>query len=211
VRERHGGRFIAPIDGDGGGAWIAVNHYGMTLCLLNGIEVAAGEREYQSRGWLLLDLIDCAEPQQVRDHINNMGLAHFQPFTLAAVQGARETLLFHWNGARLLIEENGEAQMPLISSSYETARVVAERRAQFALLKRASGRLDVALLDRFHRSHEPAPNAFSVCMHRVDAQTVSLSRVIVNRGQIEFLYYPQPPCCAAGITPYATRLKLVAK
>ena len=34
--ERGGVRFIAPIDADFGGTWIAANEFGISLCLLNG-------------------------------------------------------------------------------------------------------------------------------------------------------------------------------
>ena len=56
IQERAGVRFVAPADADFGGAWIAVNEFGVSLCLLNGSE-ACPRLVRKSRGILLLDLI----------------------------------------------------------------------------------------------------------------------------------------------------------
>ena len=55
---REGVRFTAPIDAEAGGAWIALNEFGVSLCLLNGGEGPGPHREARrSRGLLVLDLI----------------------------------------------------------------------------------------------------------------------------------------------------------
>ena len=46
----------------------------------------------------------------------------------------------------------------------------------------------------FHSSHEPQCGATSVCMHREDARTVSLSEITSSRGQVQFRYFDGPPC-----------------
>ena len=46
----------------------------------------------------------------------------------------------------------------------------------------------------FHTSHAPIPSAYSPCMHRDNADTVSFSLVTVADGVIEFAYLPMPPC-----------------
>jgi hypothetical protein len=50
------------------------------------------------------------------------------------------------------------------------------------------------LLMDFHTSHAPIPSAYSPCMHRDNADTVSFSRVTVADGVIEFAYFPKSPC-----------------
>ena len=44
-----GGRFLAPVDSDGGGTWIAVNDRGVGLCLLNDYDADPGSGEFESR------------------------------------------------------------------------------------------------------------------------------------------------------------------
>ncbi len=209
LRERHGVRFIAPIDGASGGAWIGVNQFGLTLALLNRYDVPAGPArdEYLSRGWLLLELLDSRAPQHTQQRLQARRLTAFQPFTLAAVALGEAARLFQWDGCRLTVEANAEAQLPLISSSFATARVLAARRAQFAQLP-ANVDERRAALARFHQSHAPAPGPFSVCMHRDNAQTVSYSHLQIAAPQIAFNYFPQAPCASAGAAPYATRLEL---
>jgi hypothetical protein len=209
LRERQGVRFIAPIDGESGGTWLGVNQYGLTLALLNRYAVQAGpaRAEYLSRGWLLLELLDSPAPQHAQERLQTRRLTAFQPFTLAAVAVAEPARLVQWDGCRLMVEANAEAQLPLTSSSFATARVIAERRAQFAQLPVNVDERRVALAS-YHQSHTPAPGAFSVCMHRDNAQTVSYSHIQVAASQITFNYFPQAPCAAAGATPYATRLEL---
>lgn len=209
LRERHGVRFIAPIDGESGGTWIGVNQYGLTLALLNRYDVLAGppREEYLSRGWLLLELLDSVAPLHVQQRLQARRLTAFQPFTLAAVAVSEPACLFQWDGCQLTIEDKAEAQLPLTSSSFATAEVVAERRAQFAQLPLNADHSS-SVLANYHQSHTPAPGAFSVCMHRDNAQTVSYSHIQVAAAQITFNYFPQAPCAVAGTVPYATRLEL---
>ena len=58
---RNGTRFLAPVDGDFGGTWIATNEFGVSVCLLNGANLTGSEIHAatpgRSRGLLLLDLI----------------------------------------------------------------------------------------------------------------------------------------------------------
>src|SRR5271166_4952326 len=58
---RDGVRFLAPVDGDFGGSWIATNEIGVSVCLLNGTNLTGSSggrpRKARSRGLLLLDLI----------------------------------------------------------------------------------------------------------------------------------------------------------
>src|ERR1700693_4285949 len=51
---RNGTRFLAPVDGDFGGTWIATNEFGISVCLLNG---AGDQHNVRSRGLLIPDLI----------------------------------------------------------------------------------------------------------------------------------------------------------
>src|SRR5947209_18986874 len=57
----NGVRFIAPVDGDFGGTWIAVNEFGLSLCVLNGYRKTGPSSQpgFVSRRLLLPELIDC--------------------------------------------------------------------------------------------------------------------------------------------------------
>jgi hypothetical protein len=201
VRERRGVRFIAPLDGAYGGTWIGVNQFGLSLCLLNRYqgEVAhSGEvGSYLSRGLLLVELIDCRTRSQTQSRIGQISLAHFRPFTLLILEPGQPPLLTHWTGRERLSEPDGASSMPLISSSHDLTGVSLSRRRHFNNLLTESGTVDDHLLDKFHRSHSPAASAYSTCMHRDDARTVSFSKVFVSRDGIEFFYHADSPCAGA--------------
>jgi hypothetical protein len=95
-----------------------------------------------------------------------------------------------------LIRQERESAMPLSSSSYNTSGVIEARRTCFERLTAGRSRLDPATLFRFHASHSPGRSAFSPCMHREDARTVSFSWIKATREAVEFRYHPDSPCTA---------------
>jgi hypothetical protein len=193
-----GMRFVAPTDGDHGGSWIGVNEAGLALCLLNGYEGAptasAAEGDYRSRGLLLTGLIDCATVSQVRERVLGADLSCYRPLTMAVLTPDEPALLVRWAGGRKSFDAAGDAAMPLTSSSYRGDEVSAARRSLFRRMVDESGAVTPEFLREFHRSHEPERGAFSVCMHRGDAATVSFSHVKVDGRLIEFSYQPLSPC-----------------
>ena len=121
-------------------------------------------------------------------------LASFQPFTLVVVQPQCPTGVYHWNGASL---QSAVAVQPLLtSSSFDTARVIAQRQASFTTLQSRAGETRAATLQRFHRSHAPLAPGAAVCLHRAEAETVSFSHIAVTPARITFRYTPQAPCGA---------------
>jgi hypothetical protein len=67
------------------------------------------------------------------------------------------------------------------------------RRAEFVRQVGGSA-VDPARLYWFHASHGSEPNAYSPCMHRPDAETVSFSWIVVTPREIRLLYAPAAPC-----------------
>src|SRR5262245_36927927 len=86
VQRRQGVRFIAPVDPDFGGTWIAVNQFGLAICLLNGDHSPNGcgqeKTQFRSRGLLPMDLADCRSLVEVKSRIALLALEDFRPFRL---------------------------------------------------------------------------------------------------------------------------------
>jgi hypothetical protein len=188
IRERDGVCFIAPTDRHAGGTWIGTNEFGISLCLLNG---PPAERAYQSRGLLLFELLSAPSFEEARRRLLGSGLFRFAPFTLAILAPGGYTAAMEWDGRRI---SDVEPRLPLVSSSFDPQGVRARRREEFERRLNAACEPSPSLLFGFHLSHGAAPDAYSTCMHRPDAETVSLSRVKVTQSQIEFLYLPGTPC-----------------
>ncbi len=195
VDERGGVRLIAPADGDFGGTWIAVNEFGLSLCLLNG--AGGGQREGRSRGMLVRELIGATSGGECGWWLRRRDLAAFAPFTLAMLEPGQAAALARWDGERLAMVMPADSMMPLISSSYDPAGVRLCRLQEFRRRVGAKRNVDPAALYWFHASHRERPDAYSLCMHREDAETVSFSCVVVTRGEIRFFYSPAPPCRTA--------------
>jgi hypothetical protein len=182
--ERGGADYIAPIDADFGGTWIAVNEHGISLCLLNG----RSGRGTQSRGLIIPDLIWSRSIDDCAFLLRQSDLSPFAPFTLLMLEPGQPAAVAAWDGMCLTLDP--DARAPLTSSSYDPDGVRRERLREFARLKPA----DLASLRRFHTSHAGSSGAHAACMHRPDAETVSFSEVNVRDGRIRFHYLPAAPC-----------------
>ncbi len=199
VRRKGATRYIAPLDGDFGGSWLAVNESGVTLCLLNGY-AAEDRRETEpaggwvSRGLLLIDLIDVSGLTELRRRLEEIELGRFRSFLLAGFELGAPDLLASWSRERLALESPIDQLNPLVSSSFATAEV---KRSRIRLFREMAARCEAPTerlhLD-FHASHVPSQGPYSPCMHRPDARTVSFSRVRVEPGRVRFDYVPHSPC-----------------
>ena len=194
VMMRGGVRYIAPVDSDAGGSWISVNEFGLSLCLLNGSAGAQWSSARRSRGLLLRELAWAPSGAECALWIKQLDLRPYAPFSLIILEPRRPAMLADWDGQELTIDPAGDRHMPLTSSSFDAEGVRHSRLNQFARLVPAADSLDPALLYWFHSSHGKAPDAYSPCMHRDDAETVSFSWVIVSGNSIRFLYSPGAPC-----------------
>ena len=194
----HGGvRFIAPIDGDCGGTWVGVNEFGLALCLLNGTGPARGRT---SRGLLVLDLLTSPSLCAARERVLAIDASAYGPFTLVMIELEARTAVCSSDGSKVRL--GGEPQPPLVSSSFDPAGVERARRRELAHV--TTGTLDAPALQRYHQSHGAAPSAYSPCMHRPDAETVSFSRIRVAASEVEFYYTPAAPC--RGVPEETVRL-----
>ncbi len=198
-----GVRIIAPRDGDFGGTWIASNEYGVSVCLLNGAALG-GELpspRWQpvrslglSRGLLLLNLANARTAAQVCERAWRQDLSPYAPFTVVALEPGQPSALVEWNGVEKAVVLNGDSFMPLASSSFDAPGARAWRRREFQRLTAFGQRSSPETLYAFHESHGCQAGAYSPCMHRADAQTVSFSWVTVTPESIGFFYAPGAPC-----------------
>jgi len=196
ILTREGVRFVAPTDRTAGGTWIGANEHGITACLLNGPLKSRDSvgRTYKSRGLLLPELLSAPSMAEARERVWNFDLSPIAPFSLAILEPDQHTTVIEWDGLDKVILPYGEPYMPLVSSSFEPEIVESRRREEFLRRRDAAGRLDATVLYTFHASHGKSPNAYSPCMHRSDAETVSFSWVKVTEAEIEFFYSPGAPC-----------------
>lgn len=197
-------RYIAPIDGDCGGTWLAANQFGVSLCLLNG-DVQAGPEPDRSRGLLVREFAPSRSLDRCMARLKRFDPKPYAPFFLLVLEPKRPAVVAQWDGSSFVIDCSADARLPLSSSSFDASGA---RWARSRMLKhhvRSSNAADPASLYAFHASHGESPSAYSPCMHREDAQTVSFSWVVVSRDEVRFLYSPVAPCQSAPSAPQILR------
>lgn len=200
LQVRDGVRYLAPLDPDRGGTWLAVNEFGLCVALLNGAvlhaipDQAGLNADAISRGLLIPELITSTTGADVMQRLGRMPLQRFPAFTMVVLEPLGPALAAEWSGSEFTVLPDADRHMPLISSSVqqEAAREFRQRDLQRRIGQ--VGQLSSAVLWEFHESHGPGPGALSTCMHRADAQTVSFSWVQVGQGSVDFFYSPGAPC-----------------
>ena len=199
IRECGGVRYVAPIDSDFGGTWIAANEFGVSVCLLNG---DAGTQNsfpsrQRSRGLLLRELAWETTGADCLLSLRQLDLSPYAPFVLLILEPDQPAILAEWSRERLTVASAAD-QMPLTSSSFDSCGVRRSRLSEFERRAGMAARVDPTLLYQFHASHgtgmDARADAYSPCMHREDAETVSFSWVVVTREEVRFLYSPSAPC-----------------
>jgi hypothetical protein len=209
--EREGVRYVSPVDGDAGGTWIGTNEFGVSACLLNGGNLSgktgpafeagpAGKAEHlesplKSRGFVLPDVLTRPCLQEIRSFLRRTDLSSYAPFTLAALEPSQPAFVFEWSGSERIFEDRAGSHSIVTSSSFDSGAVRAGRLAQYRQVFGSAATVDPDSALAFHRSHTPSRSAYSVCMHRPDAVTVSFSTISVTRSSVVFDYFAQPPCC----------------
>ena len=197
-------RYLAPVDGDYGGTWISSNEFGISICLLNGSpgNGRASADENVSRGRLVTAVAKARTAWEAAEQVTAMDLRKFAPFQLVAIGTERPVMTVAWDGHIAVTHVDSEKRLPLVSSSVDPDGVLEFRRERFRKLIGSTDRVDGSVLFEFHQSHTGLyPDAYSPCMHREDAETVSFSWVKVSPSAVEFFYSPSAPCrWSPGVT-----------
>ena len=185
--------YLSPTDLDAGGTWIAVNQLGVTVCLLNHyqFEQIATYKDWTSRGEIVRQFATVDSPQAAAQQFLNLDLNDYRAFRMFIIEPSGRNRLCVWDGHAPRVERN--VRTPKSSSSVDAMHVKGLRKQLFADLRLAESR-DAAEYIKYHCSHQPSKSQESVCMHRDDAKTVSLSHVKVTRRQVEFSYADGSPC-----------------
>lgn len=192
-----GRRWLAPRDGRAGGTWIAASESGLALALLN----KSGGRPPElpeSRGRIIPRLLDAPSPDALAEELTALGLGRYAPFRLLALWRApRAALALAWDGSRLERESLDPALGLLCSSGLGDERATRARGALWQRHRSAASEWGEAQHRAFHRYHSPAPSAWSVCVHRPEACTVSYTEIDLAEVELRMRYRPGSPCLEA--------------
>ena len=194
VRQASDVKAIYPIDPDGGGTWCAVNEHGVTLALLNFYQGRTPKGRLNSRGSIIKGAASMKSVSQVKQFVESLELQKYAPFSLLIFspesgEAGNTIPMMRWTGKQLEISEH---ESPLISSAFKYEDVRDRRLQTYAEF--LSGNVSEDDHIAFHKSHIPSACAYSVCMHREDASTVSFSHVKIGSEKVAYQYYDGSPC-----------------
>jgi hypothetical protein len=202
------GSAIYPHEPSTGGTWLAVNTNGLTLAILNKNQDGPLPAKTRSRGEIIPALINSASLADVHRRLVEFGFKGIWPFRLVAIS-AEEHEICEWVcRTQLTTAHYGWESRNWYSSgmSDNEARVTRSVVTEHAWQRPGAGSL--SWLRSLHRSHEPAQGAFSICVHRPDAASVSYCEIEFDCKQVSFRYAAGSPCQSRG---FNSQLSLPAR
>jgi len=193
VQREDGVSYISPTDADAGGTWIAANEFGYTVCLLNHYQFEQIEtyKKWTSRGEIVRRFAVTSDLMLAEQRFRRMDLGDYRAFRMFIIDRTGQNRLCVWDGHSARVENN--VTTPKSSSSVDARHVKTVRKNLFHNLNLVESRNSQDYIN-FHSSHLPSRSKESVCMHRDDAKTVSLSHVSVGGEQVSFRYADGSPC-----------------
>lgn len=193
LQKNKGVSYLAPTDPVGGGTWLLVNEYGLSIGLLNNYAVtsATAITGASSRGLLPLNCADCASVAEAIGRITSMSLNAYPPFHLV-VMAMDEATMLTWDGIDCTVAALKASGEMLTTSAFKSELVANVRDDTFNRLVGDISVAQPAQLKAFHwyADHE---GATSVRMSRPDACTHNISEITVSmdREVAHFKYSPQ--------------------
>jgi hypothetical protein len=192
-RQTDGTAWMAPVDGDFGGTWIATNEHGLTVGLLNGYRRRDTSPEpKRSRGLLVTDLAPSVDREDLLRRLEAADSARHRTFRLVAIHPGAPVLVAEWDGETLQVDREAEGRVPLVSSSFDEGGVGDARRAEYRR-RAGDGPPTLKQLLAYHRSTTNGPSAYSVSMERPEAQTRGFTHVTVEADAVTLRYHAGRP------------------
>ena len=190
-----------------GGTWIACNAAGNLLALLNWNDVdgEVPSAKPKTRGAVIPKLIAETRSIGMALRFQELELYGTLPFRLIGIfLPERSVREWRWDGTRLTDLQSSWTRLHWFSSGLSDALAQQERHRTCEAAAQESNTWDQVWLAKVHRSHAPAPGAYSICVHRVDASTVSYTLVRCARRYISMSYLEGSPCRKPALDALAT-------
>ncbi len=181
----------------GGGTWVTLNDAGVAFTLINWYSVPSRPRASpESRGRVVLAIREVAGSAAAGATMESGDWTRTRPFRLIGFF-PRERIVseWRWNQDRLAVRDHVWCPAQWVSSGLDEPGAQRVRSAVFESAMTLPGAGSVAWLRRLHAGHEPDRGAYSICMHRDDAVTVSSTEIEVAGPSGVMRYRDGSPCC----------------
>jgi hypothetical protein len=184
-----------------GGTWIAVNGRGTLLALLNWnlTNPHTAMPKQRSRGELIPELIFQVDLRSAESALHRRSLGGLLPFRLVGIDPQEENVReWCWDGESVVTRAFPWSRRHWFSSSLSDSAAEEQRGATCAAAYASAKADDPDWLRELHRSHRPRSGAYSLCVHRPDATTVSYTEVVYGSYHTSMRYIDGSPCGATG-------------
>jgi Transport and Golgi organisation 2 len=190
------GRFWVYPSEPTGGTWIGLNDSGLCLALINWYAVPARpESQAISRGIIVKTALTARHIDELHSAFRMLPLNRMPPFRLIAMAFQEHAVTeFRWDRHVLLPQRKPWIANHWFSSGLNESTVQAKRAEVCLQASKKPDAGELPWLRELHKSHLPEPGAFSICMHREDAGTVSYTEIVIEDNRGIMRYHPGPLC-----------------
>jgi len=177
----------------GGGTWCGANAHGLIFTLLNW-HVAKGTKQ-RTRGEVIPSVLPCSNLQDVESKLEQMRFDGMLPFRLIGFSTVEKAIReWRWNGTMLAQISHSWKLGHWFSSGMSDECAESTRRPVCVAAQRQASAGSAAWVRRLHRSHVPERGAFSICVHRPDAATLSYTEFLSTPRSTTVRYISGNPC-----------------
>lgn len=179
-----------------GGTWIGINESGLCLALINWYSrpQLPGAGAF-SRGNIIPELLSRGTWEKAEHALLALPLPRLQPFRLFMMTRELGVIReFRSEGAGLEIEDHPWTIAHWFSSGHDEDSATRSRGGVCLAAVEESDAGTLPWLARLHSAHGPEKGADSICMHRNDAVTVSMTLLRVASGTAIMTYHEGSPC-----------------
>ena len=180
----------------GGGTWIGMNDAGLCLTLINWHKIPVRRIDRaESRGIVIRELIQSNAGEDLSRFLHALPIEGMPPFRLIAINSREKVIAeFQWDQSRVVTMRHGWIPGHWFSSGLDEKRVETERGAVCRRAWSQPGAGEICWLRRLHGSHLASCRWLSICMHGLDAHTVSYTETQFCGATATMRYHPGPLC-----------------
>lgn len=189
-----GTQYLAPVDTEAGGTWIAINQYGLTLLLINNYQALNPELAHRSdalsRGLVIPQMMGKSSASECISVLEKIEAERYNPFTLFVFSQREQRITsYAWNGKSTRFEDLPVEPFVKISSGFDPEEAYRIRSGVFREKLSEDGKVTVDWMKSLLQSTHPGPGAVSIAMLQEKVMSVSAIVLKLTPQQCESHYF----------------------